>query len=247
MPRNIVLLLTLFFCSLCFAQSGEVLFRRNGAGLWLQEGSKSELVVVMEMRRERNNQFTLTVRPINGIPRRFTGTMAEPAPSGYYVAIASSAKEKASGTIYVENDASGVMQFVIGYADVGDRRIAFHFTKQRPLRTNALVLGSGTLTFANAESKIVAASILTTMSGRAEVSVVLEDGTVRRFNATAPKETADNKATKSELDIDAGDGTTGSITVERDRSKYQVKKIDGNGESETERFSFNFEANPQEP
>lgn len=245
MPRNIILFLTLFFCSLSSAQSGEVMFRRNGAGLWLQEGAKSELVVVMEMRRERNDQLTLTVRPINGIPRRFTGTMSEPAPSGYYVAIASSAKERASGTIYVENNATGAVQFVIGYAEVGGRRIAFHFTKHRPLRTNALVIGSGILISANMESKIVAASILTTMARSAEVSLVLENGTVRRFNAAAPKETSG--ATKSELDLDAGNGTTGLITVERDRAKYQVKKIEGSAESETGKLTFNFEASSQQP
>jgi len=245
MPRNIVLLILLLLPSQCFTQSSEVIFRRNGAGLWVQQGEKTELIVIMEMRRERSNQLTLTVRPINGIPRRFTGTMSEHDPSGYYVAIASSAKEKASGTIYVENDAAKSVQFVIGYADVRGRRIAFHFTTQRPLRTNALVLGSGTFVSASLESKILAASILTSMSGRSEVSFVLEDGTVRRFKVTAPKETLNNSAAKAELDF--AEGTTGSITVERDRTKYQVKKTEGRGELETEQFSFSFDANPQVP
>lgn len=233
--RHVLLLLVALhsLCSLTFSQN-TLLFRRNGAGLWIQEGSKSELVVVMEMRRQRNELLTLTIRPINGIPRRFTGRVSARDDSSYTVTITNAAKSNASGIIYVANDTAQSMRFVIGYAEIDGRKVAFHFTKERPLRWNALAFGSGILAEGDDRSAIGVASVVATKEGRSEISLVLEDGSVRQFSADGSL-----KSETPELAI-TGTGSSGSIKIKRNRAKHGIETIEGRATVDGVPVSFGF-------
>ncbi len=223
MRRVILLLFTLHsLCPLTFSQD-ELVFRRNGAGLWIEEGQKSELVVVMEMRRQRDDQLTLTVRPINGIPRRFTGRVSAHDDSSYRVTIASSGKVKASGIIYVANDAAQTMRFVIGHAEFDGRKVAFHFTKERPLRWNALAFGTGVLAEGDDRTAVRLLSVLTNQKGESLVSLVLHNDIVRSFSADG---LASQRSTHTELTI-AGPASTGKIEIYRNTGRHEIEFLEG--------------------
>ena len=234
MHRVLLFLIALHsLCSLTFAQN-DLVFRRNGAGLWIEEGQKSELVVVMEMRRQRDDQLTLTVRPINGIPRRFTGRVSARDNSSYTVTISSSAKSNASGIIYVANDTAQSMRFVIGYAEIDGRKVAFHFTKERPLRWNALAFGTGALAEGDERTDIRLASVVATQDSQSEVSLLLHNGSVRSYSANGSL-----KSAQSGLAI-TGPASTGTIKIERNRAKHGIQMIEGNATVDGVPVSFSF-------
>ena len=234
MRRVLLILIALHtFCSLSFSQN-ELVFRRNGAGLWIEEGQKSELVVIMEMRRQRDDQLTLTVRPINGIPRRFTGRVSAQNDSSCAVTIASSGKTKASGIIYVANDAAHAMRFVIGYAEIDGRKVAFHFTKERPLRWNALAFGSGVLAEGDDRTDIRLASVVATQDSQSEVSLLLHNGSVRSYAANGSL-----KSAESELAV-TGPASTGTIKIERNRAKHGIEMIEGRATVDGVPVAFSF-------
>jgi hypothetical protein len=233
MRRVLLVLIALHtFCSLTFAQN-ELVFRRNGAGLWIEAGQKSELVVVMEMRRQRDDQLTLTVRPINGIPRRFTGRVSARDDSSYTVTITSSAKSNASGIIYVANDTAQSLRFVIGYAETDGRKVAFHFTKERPLRWNALAFGTGVLAEGDERTDIRLASVVATQDSQSEVLLLLHNGSVRSYSANG------SLKAESELSI-TGTGPGGSMKIKRNRAKHGIEMIEGRATVDGVPVSFSF-------
>lgn len=222
-------------CSLTFSQN-DLVFRRNGAGLWIEEGQKSELVVVVEMRRQRDDQLTFTIRPINGIPRRFTGRISALDDSSYTVTITSSAKSNASGIIYVANDTAHSMRFMIGYAEVEGRKVAFHFTKERPLRWNALAFGRGVLSEGDDRTEIRLASVVATQESQSEVSLLLHNGSVRSYSANGSL-----KLVESELAV-IGTSSNGSIKIKRNRAKHGIEMIEGSATVDGVPVSFSFAA-----
>lgn len=236
MRRVLLFLIALHcLCSLAFSQN-DLVFRRNGAGLWIEEGQKSELVVVMEMRRQRDDQLTLTARPINGIPRRFTGRVSVRDDSSFTVTITSSAKTKASGIVYVANDSAQAMQFVIGYAEIDGRKVAFHFTKERPLRWNALAFGTGVLAEGDERTALRLLSVLTNQKGESLVSLVSENGTVRSSSAV---ELASQDSYQTELSV-TGPASTGTIKIERNRAKHGIEMVEGRTTVDGVPVSFSF-------
>ena len=238
MRRVLVLMLVIpALSSLAFTQN-ELIFRRNGAGLWVEEGRKSELIVIMEMRRQRGEQLTLTIRPINGIPRRFSGQVSTRDDSSYTVKITSSEKSNASGIIYVANATDQSVRFVIGHAEVDGRKVAFHFTKERPLRWNALSFGSGVLAEGDDRYEVELVSVLTNQRGESLVSLLMDNGTVRSFSASEP---ASQDSTQTDLKV-TGAASSGTIKIGRNRAKHGIERIEGEVVADGLPISFSFAA-----
>jgi hypothetical protein len=240
-PTTLAATLLLTFAVTCPAQQSEVVFRENGAGLWEEAGRKSELVVVAELQRAKSDEVTLTIRPINGIPKRISGKVYDESNSSYSITITRSEKLPASGIVRVEKGGEGSLEFVIGLATIKGRTAAFQFTKRRPLKWNTLATGRGTLARNDVVEDIRAIAIITPMNAETRLTLLSDTGRVFRCTAKTPVTRADDGDAQFSISEMDGLVAAGSITVHRDRATSQVTEVEGDGTFADKPLTLKFE------